>query len=245
MEFALSDDERAYRDRAREVVASVDGPRMRKFWAEQAALGGDRMFPWAASAHRMLVEAGLVGIGWPEPWGHGATSSEVYVLAEELVAGGFPSSPVTSGHGLVRTIIQHGTPEVVAEHAPKAVAGEWRYAGGLSEPEAGSDLFALRTTARREGDEYVINGSKLWTSYAHESQFINTLVRTDPEATRHRGLSELLIPLDARGVDVQPVWVVGGWRVNQCFFDEVRVPVANRLGPENEGARILSAGLSA
>jgi alkylation response protein AidB-like acyl-CoA dehydrogenase len=119
-----------------------------------------------------------------------------------------------------------------------------RYCGGLSEPEAGSDLFALKTTAVRDGDDYVVNGSKLWTSYAHESQYINTLVRTDPASTRHRGLSQILIPLDAPGVEIQPVWVVGGWRVNQCFFDDVRVPVANRLGEENEGAALLAAGLA-
>ncbi|MFI6309683.1 acyl-CoA dehydrogenase family protein [Nocardia fusca] len=245
MDFSLSEDEQAYRDKVRQLVDDVDGAQMRAFWAEQHALGGDRMFPWALSAHKVLVEQGLIGLDWPAPWGKGATSSEVFVVAEELVAAGFPSSPVTSSHSLVRGLISHGSPKIVEEQLPKVLAGDLRYAGGLSEPEAGSDLFALRTTAVRHGDEYVVNGSKLWTSYAHEAQYISTLVRTDPESTRHRGLSMLLIPTDAPGMEIKPVWVVGGWRVNQCFFEDVRVPVSNRLGPENEGAAILSAGLSA
>jgi alkylation response protein AidB-like acyl-CoA dehydrogenase len=245
MDFGLTAREREYRDRVRALIDEVDGERMRAYWAEQAAVGGDRMFPWARSAHQVLCDQGLIGIDWPPPWGKGATGGEAYVTAEELVAGGFPSSPVTSSSGTVRTIIGFGSPELVEEHLAKVLAGSIRYAGGLSEPEAGSDLFALKTTAVRDGDEYIVNGSKLWTSYAHESDFINTLVRTDPESQRHKGLSLLLIPLDSPGLEIQPVWVIGGWRVNQCFFDNVRVPVANRLGPENEGATILSGGLAA
>jgi alkylation response protein AidB-like acyl-CoA dehydrogenase len=244
VDFSLTDGERAYRRKVRDLVQEVSGEQMREYWAEQQAVGGDRIFPWAPSAHKLLAERGLVGIDWPAPWGRGATSSENYILSEELVGSGFPSSPVTSSHANVRAIIRNGTPEVVEEHVPKALSGDRRYADGLSEPEAGSDLFALRTTAVRDGDEYVVTGSKLWTSYAHEAEYVSALVRTDPESTRHRGLSMLLIPLDAAGVDIQPVWVIGGWRVNQCFFDAVRVPVSNRLGPENEGAAILSAGLA-
>jgi len=245
MDFGLTYSQREYRDRVRSLVESISGERMREFWREQHAVGGDRMFPWAPSAYAMLCEHDLIGIDWPEPWGKGADTGDVYVVGEELVANGFPASPTTSSSGAVRSIILHAEQTIVDDHLPRVLAGELRYAGGLSESEAGSDLFALTTTAVRDGDEYVVNGSKLWTSYAHESDYINTLVRTDPQSTRHRGLSELLIPLDAPGVEIQPVWVVGGWRVNQCFFDNVRVPVENRLGPENEGAAILSAGLAA
>lgn len=245
MDFGLTASQRAYRDRVRELVDTLDGERMRELWAEQHAVGGDRMFPWARSAHEMLCERGLMGIDWPAPWGHDGGPEDVFIVGEELVANGFPASPTTASSGTVRSIIMHADPGIVGEHLPEVLAGRLRYAGGLSEPEAGSDLFALTTTAVREGDEYIVNGSKLWTSYAHESQFISTLVRTDPSSTRHRGLSELLIPLDAPGVEIQPVWVIGGWRVNQCFFTDVRVPATNRIGPENDGAAILSAGLAA
>ena len=245
MDFGLTPSQREYRDRVRALVDGISGERMRDFWREQHTVGGDRMFPWTPSAYAMLCEHDLIGIDWPEPWGRGGNTEDVYVVGEELVANGFPASPTTSSSGAVRSIVTHADPSIVEDHLPKVLDGSLRYAGGLSEPEAGSDLFALTTSAVRDGDEYVVNGSKLWTSYAHESQFINTLVRTDPDSTRHRGLSELLIPLDAPGVEIQPVWVVGGWRVNQCFFDNVRVPVRNRLGAENDGAEILSAGLAA
>lgn len=244
MDFALSQVQQAYRDRVRTLVDGISGEQMLGFWAEQDSVGGDRLFPWSPSAHHLLLEHGLVGINWPSPWGKEATADDAFVVSEELVANGFPTSSATYGSSTVGMIIEFGDPELVNEHLPAVLAGERRYAGGLSEPEAGSDLFALRTNAVREGDEYVVNGTKLWTSYAHESQFISTLVRTDPDSSRHRGLSILLIPLDAPGVEIQPVWVVGGWRVNQCFFDNVRVPTSNRLGPENEGARILSSRLA-
>lgn len=244
MNLELTESQREYRARVRQLIERIDGDQMREFWREQHELGGDRMFPCSPSAYKVLCEEKLIGIDWPDPWGHGARTEDVYVVGEELVAGGFPASPTTASSGAVRSIINHADPQIVEEHLPKVLAGELRYSGGLSEPEAGSDLFALKTTAVREGDHYVVNGSKLWTSYAHESQYINTLVRTDPDSTRHRGLSELLIPLDAPGVEIQPVWVIGGWRVNQCFFDNVRVPVTNLVGEENEGATILSRGLS-
>ncbi len=244
VEFSTTGIEQMYREAVRALVDEITGEQMREFWAEQAVVGGDRMFPWSPSAHKLLCERGLVGIDWPEPWGKGATGSDAYAVTEELIANGFPSSSATHSSGPVRSIIDNASPEIVYEHLPKVLAGLGRYAVGMSEPEAGSDLFALKTSAIRDGDQYVVNGSKLWTSYAHESGFMSTLVRTDPDSTRHRGLSILLIPLDSPGIEIQPVWVIGGWRVNQCFFDNVRVPVANRLGPENEGATILSGSLA-
>ena len=244
MDFTLTDSQREYRDRVRQLVEDVSADLMVQYWAEQDAVGGDRLFPWAPSAHKLLCERGLVGISWPAPWGKGATPFDAYTVTEELVASGFPSSSATHSSNAVSMIINEGSPDLVAQHLPAVLAGDRRYAGGLSEPDAGSDLFALKTTAIRDGDRYVVNGSKLWTSYAHESQFISTIVRTDPTSTRHRGISILLIPLDAPGVEIQPVWVVGGWRVNQCFFENVEVPVANLLGPENEGAHVLSQRLA-
>lgn len=244
MDFRLTDEQLAYRSRAQAVIDGVPGEQMLRYMAEQEVIGGDRFFPWAESAHHLLIEHGLVGVNWPEPYGAGASPDEAYAVEEELVGAGFPASAATSFSSTIAMIIAEGSDELVAEHLPKVLAGEWRYARGLSEAEAGSDLFAMTTSAIRDGNEYVVNGSKLWTSYAHESQWICTLVRTDPASTRQRGLSMLLIPLDAPGIEIHPVWVVGGWRVNECFFSDVRVPVTNRLGPEHEGARILSESLA-
>ncbi len=109
---------------------------------------------------------------------------------------------------------------------------------------SGSDLLALKTRAVREGDYYIVNGSKLWTSSAHISKWCSLLVRTDPEQSRHRGLSVLLVDLRSPGITIQPVWVMGGWHVNSVFYDNVRVPVANLVGVENEGWQVITGNLN-
>jgi alkylation response protein AidB-like acyl-CoA dehydrogenase len=240
VDFGLNPAERSCRDRVRALVDDVSGEQMLQLWADMDDIGGDRMFPWSERAQRTICEHGLVGASWPRPWGREAGWGEEYVIEEELGAAGVPA---TTSHPFVTMMLAH-SPELAEEHVPHVLAGTRRFAGALSEPEAGSDLFALRTSARRDGDTYVVNGTKLWTSYAHESQYLCTVVRTEPESTHSRGLSILLVPSDAPGLEIQPVWVIGGWRVNQCFFHDVRVPVANRIGQEHLAAALLSEQLA-
>jgi hypothetical protein len=141
-------------------------------------------------------------------------------------------------------LVRNGPQSLAEEHLPKIVDGTWSYAAGYSEPEAGSDLLSIRTRGRREGEVWVIDGSKMWTSAAHVADFIFAVVRTDPASQRHHGLSIILIPTDAPGVEIRPVPVLGGWRVNACFFDGVSVPVANTVGEPDQGWKVLSEALN-
>ena len=120
----------------------------------------------------------------------------------------------------------------------------WSYAGGYSEPEAGSDMLALRTKATRTPDgDFVVTGQKMWTSGAHLADWIYTLVRSEPDSTRHHGLSLLMIDAHAPGVTIQPVRVMGGWRVNACFFDDVHVPARALIGQAGQAWTMMSRAL--
>lgn len=192
---------------------------------------------------RLLAENGLIGLSWPAPWGKGARVDQQFLMAEELECQGFPGYGLTTNQRGGGMILRSGNDAQREEHMPKIVAGENTYCQGLSEPNAGSDLLALKTKAYRDGNHYVVNGSKIWTSSAHVSKYISLLVRTDPESSRHRGLSVLLVDPSWPGVTITPVRVLGGWRVNQVFYDNVRVPVSNLVGEENQGWRVITGNL--
>jgi alkylation response protein AidB-like acyl-CoA dehydrogenase len=140
--------------------------------------------------------------------------------------------------------MRHGSEEQKALHLPPISRGEVLWCQGFSEPEAGSDLAALRTAAIRDGDDYVVNGSKIWTSYANHARYCFLLVRSDPESSRHKGISVLLCPMDLPGIEVREIpSVVGERYFHEVFFDDVRVPVSCRLGPEHEGWNVVSYAL--
>ena len=141
-------------------------------------------------------------------------------------------------------VMRFGTDEQKQQHLPPISRGEVLWCQGFSEPEAGSDLVALRTLAIREGDDYVINGSKIWTSYVNHANFIILLVRTDPKSNKHRGISVLLVPMDTPGIEVREIpSVVGERYFHEVFFTDVRVPVTTRLGPENQGWDVVTYAL--
>ncbi|HSV84672.1 MAG TPA: acyl-CoA dehydrogenase family protein [Ramlibacter sp.] len=240
MNFLPDEQDRQYRDQFRVVADEYGWPEMKAMREEIDGLAIERYSP---SFHRRLAQAGLVGLSWPMPHGKGVAFDQQFLMAEELECQGFP------GYGLVTNqrgggmLLRSGTPEQIEEHLPHVVDGSWTYCQGLSEPGAGSDLLALKTRAVREGDHYVVNGAKLWTSSAHVSTFCSLLVRTDPTQERHRGLSLLLVDLKSPGITIQPVWVMGGWRVNAVFYDNVQVPVRNRVGEENEGWKVITGNL--
>jgi alkylation response protein AidB-like acyl-CoA dehydrogenase len=143
------------------------------------------------------------------------------------------------------TIMKYGSEEQKALHLPRISAGRAFWCQGFSEPEAGSDLVALRTLAIRDGDEYVINGSKIWTSYVNHADYCFLVVRTDPESKRHKGISVLLVPMDTPGIEVREIPSVVGQRYFfEVFFSDARVPVACRLGPEHEGWDVVTYSLA-
>ena len=181
---------------------------------------------------RMLYDGGYAGINWPAEFGgRGASLSEQLVFVGLLHAG--------------PTIIAEATDEQRARYLPAILKGEEVWCQGFSEPQAGSDLASLRCRAERDGDDYVINGHKIWTSFAQVSDYCELLVRTDPDAPKHKGITWLILPMDAPGVEVRPLrTVIGSSEFSELFLDNVRVPAANRVGPENDGWRVAMVTFS-
>ncbi|GAQ62681.1 acyl-CoA dehydrogenase family protein [Streptomyces scabiei] len=190
---------------------------------------------------RTLYDAGYADVHWD------ASPTTRLIFLEETEKAGAPY--VGAGFvGLLHagpTIAAEGTAGQRARWLPPILRGEEVWCQGFSEPDAGSDLAALRTRARRDGDTYVVSGSKIWTSHAEVADWCELLVRTDPGAPKHRGITWLAMPMDAPGVTVRPLrTLAGSTEFAEVFLDEVRVPVANRVGEENDGWRVTMVTLS-
>lgn len=191
---------------------------------------------------RRLFEAGYAGINWPEAYGgRGATLTEQLIYLEETTLAGAPYV------GVNFVGMMHAGPTLMAEaseeqrnaHLPGILRGEEVWCQGFSEPGAGSDLAALSCRAVRDGDEYVITGQKTWTSFAQVADQCELLVRTDPDAPKHKGITWLIFPMDTPGIEIRPLrTAVGSTEFSEVYFDEARVPVTQRVGEENDGWRI-------
>ncbi|MFD3652479.1 acyl-CoA dehydrogenase [Streptomyces sp. NPDC058620] len=197
---------------------------------------------------RMLYDAGYAGLHWPvDAGGQGATPTRQLIFLEETEKAGAPYVGANFV-GLLHagpTVAAEGTAGQRARWLPPVLRGEEIWCQGFSEPEAGSDLAALRTRAVRDGDHYVVSGQKIWTSHAEVADWCELLVRTDPDAPKHRGISWLAMPMDAPGVTVRPLrTLAGSTEFAEMFLDEVRVPVSHRVGEENDGWRVTMVTLS-
>lgn len=185
-----------------------------------------------------VVKKGWIAPSWPARYG-GADMSVVdqFVMNEEFAESGVPGN--LGGFGVMMigpTIIEHGTEEQKSHHLGRIVRGEVIWCQGYSEPGAGSDLASLQTRGVRDGDDYVINGQKIWTTGAQYADWMYMLVRTDPDAPKHRGITYVLVDMKSPGVTVRPLTTLAGTQTfNEVFFEDVRVPVANRIGDENRG----------
>src|SRR5438105_201235 len=195
---------------------------------------------------RKLYEGGWAGISWPKQYGgRGATLIEQAIFQEELARAGAPQLIGTIGLSLVGpTIIAMGTEEQKTRYLSKILSGEEIWCQGFSEPNAGSDLAALGTKAARDGDDFRINGQKIWTSFAQMADWCLLLVRTDTEAPRHKGITCLLADMHSEGVSVRPLRQMSGDSgFNEVFFSNVRVPVTQVLGEVNKGWTTAIAAL--
>ncbi|WP_336054693.1 acyl-CoA dehydrogenase family protein [Streptomyces sp. CA2R101] len=197
---------------------------------------------------RMLYDAGYAGLHWPrDAGGQGATPTQHLIFLEEAERAGAPYVGANFV-GLLHagpTLAVEGSAAQRARWLPPILRGDEIWCQGFSEPDAGSDLAALRTRAVRDGDSYVVSGAKIWTSHAEVADWCELLVRTDPAAPRHRGISWLAMPMDAPGVTVRPLrTLAGSTEFAEMFLDEVRVPVGNRVGAENDGWRVTMVTLS-
>ena len=244
MDLRLSGPELAFRDRLRgwlaETLPELPPRPDRDDWPGRRA--------YDTHWQRRLFDAGYAGADWPaEHGGLGASPTEQLVFLEETARA---RAPYVGANfvGLLHagpTLIVEGTPAQQAAHLPRILRGDEVWCQGFSEPDAGSDLASLRTTAVRDGDHYVVSGRKLWTSHAEVADYCELLVRTDPAAPKHRGISWLILPMRAPGVRVRPLrTVVGSSEFGELILDDVRVPVANRVGAENDGWRVAMVTFS-
>ena len=196
---------------------------------------------------RRLYEGGWICASWPvEYGGKGLSTLENVVLAEEFARAKAPLRADFFGDTLVGpTILQWGTEEQKKEFLPKIQRGEMRWCQGFSEPDSGSDLASLKTTAVQDGDEWVINGQKVWTTQAQYADYIFLLARTDPAATKHHGISYLLVPMRQEGIQVRPITQPDGTaEFNEVFFDDARCPIDNVVGGINNGWVVANTTLA-
>ena len=200
--------------------------------------------PLYTKALRRMGADGWLGIGWPvEVGGRARPAIEQYIFFDEVQRAGFPI-PFLTLCTVGPTLMKYGTEEQKAKMLPAILRGELHFAIGYSEPEAGTDLASLKTRAVREGDTYVVNGQKVFTSLAEYADYIWLAVRTDPEAPKHKGISILIVDTKLPGFSLTPIHTLGGNRTNATYYDNVRVPVSMRVGRENEGWRLITTQLN-
>ena len=198
------------------------------------------LMPW----YRALSRKGWIAPHWPKQYGGmGATLNEQIIMTEELARVGAPQLPAQGLNHIGPTLIEFGTETQKAKHLPPIIAGTVIWAQGYSEPGAGSDLASLTTRATLEGDHFVVHGQKIWTTWAHYSDWMFALVRTDPLAQpRHAGISFLLLDLHSPAITIRPIRTIAGDdEFSEVFFDNVVVPAENLVGKLNDGWRIANA----
>ena len=233
MNLDFSAEDIAFRDEVRAFIADSYPATLRGKQDEGDELSKQDFLSW----HKVLAKKGWVAPAWPvEYGGTGWSQTQRYIWSEETArADCIRLMPF--GLAMVGPVIYtFGTPEQKAKFLPRILSGEDWWCQGYSEPGAGSDLASLRTKAVREGDDYVVNGQKTWTTMAQHADWGFFLVRTDPDAKMQEGISFLLIDMKSPGIEVRPIITLGGeHEVNEVFLDNVRVPVANRVYEENKG----------
>src|SRR6478735_5943482 len=193
---------------------------------------------------RQLGRDGWLALSWPREYGgRGASLLDQLIFTDEAAIAGVPV-PFLTINTVGPTIMRFGTPEQKADYLPRIAGGEIHFSIGYSEPEAGTDLAALRTVAVRDGDEYVIDGQKMWTSLIQYADYVWLACRTDPEAERHRGLSIIIVPVTAAGFSWTPVRTVAGVTTSATYYSSVRVPASSLVGEEHRGWPLITNQLN-
>jgi alkylation response protein AidB-like acyl-CoA dehydrogenase len=200
--------------------------------------------PLYQKALRQMGSDGLLGVGWPKEYGgKGRSLIDQYIFADEVQRAGYPLPFLTLGT-VGPTLMRYGSDEQKNWFLPRILRGELHIAIGYSEPDAGTDLASLKTSALRVGEKWVINGQKMWTSLANYADFVWLAARTDPGVKKHRGISMFLVPTTAPGFKISPIMTVGGVRTNATFYDDVEVPLDALIGGENNGWSLITGQLN-
>jgi alkylation response protein AidB-like acyl-CoA dehydrogenase len=239
MYLDLTPEQRALRDQLRAYFTDVVTPEL-----QAEVVGGEGGGPLYRATLRRLGKDGWLGIGWPKEYGgQGRSPIEQFIFSDEVQRAGFPL-PFLTLNTVGPTIMENGTEEQKRDLLPRILAGECHFAIGYSEPSAGTDLASLRTRAVRDGDSWVINGSKVFTSLADYSDYIWLAARTDPDAPKHKGISIFMVPTTAPGYKLTPIWTMAGVRTNTTYYEDVRVPASALVGQENQGWWLITSQLN-
>jgi alkylation response protein AidB-like acyl-CoA dehydrogenase len=241
MDFQYTPEQEAYRAKVRSWLEANQPAKAESSDADSMG-GDDRQWKRLKEWHQRLYKGGWMGLTWPKEYGgQKATFIEQVIFQQELGRVGMPFGVnilgvIMSGPALM----QWGTEEQKKRYLEPIISGEEIWCEGMSEPGAGSDLAAIQTRAVLDGDNFIVNGQKVWTTLAHRAHFCQLFVRTDPELPKHKGMSCLLVDMKAPGVVVKPLKQISGdAEFNEIFFDDVRVPKENLLGPVNMGWQVL------
>jgi 3-oxocholest-4-en-26-oyl-CoA dehydrogenase alpha subunit len=242
MHLAYTPEQERLRQQLREYFAGLMTPELRHGLAETGGDYGDGQVYRAIV--RQLGRDGWLALGWPAEYGgrDGSTLDQL-IFTDEAAIAGVPV-PFLTLNTVGPTIMRFGTAEQKARYLPRIAAGEIHFSIGYSEPEAGTDLAALRTRAVRDGTDYVINGQKMWTSLIQYADYVWLACRTDPDAPRHRGLSILIVPADAPGFSWTPVRTMAGPTTSATYYSDVRVPASALVGDENQGWPLITNQLN-
>ncbi len=232
LSFQLSSEHEALRARAREVAAAGV--------AEHGRHNDSWINGYSKAFARTMAEEGWIGMGWPtEHGGRGRPPIERVIVAEEMISAGAPiASMWFADRQFGPTIIAYGTDDQKARYLPQMLSGETTWCIGMSEPDAGSDLASLKTSAARDGDHWIINGQKIWTSFGDQADYCYLICRTSAEGPPHRGISEIIVPMNADGIEVRPITdMTTNRHFCEIYFTDVRVPIENLVGVEGDAFR--------
>jgi alkylation response protein AidB-like acyl-CoA dehydrogenase len=242
MDLNLTAEERQFRDELRAWL-EANSPQDWGQWREKPI---EESFEYLRAWQRKLYEGGWAAVSWPKEYGgRSASLMQQAIFWEEMARVEAPPMVNSLGLGLIGpTIIAYGTDAQKKRFVPKILSAEEIWCQGFSEPNAGSDLASLQTEARLDGDHYIVNGQKVWTSYGWVGNWCEVVVRTDAEVAKHKGLTVLLVDMKSKGVEVRPLrQMTGESEFNELFFRDVRVPVENVLGKVNDGWNVAVSTL--
>jgi alkylation response protein AidB-like acyl-CoA dehydrogenase len=234
MDLNLTTEERLFRDELRAWL----GANVPSDWKQRREDPLETRFEYLRAWQSKLYEAGWAGVSWPKQYGgRGATLMQQVIFWQEMARAGAPPLANVLGLGLIGpTIIAFGADAQKRRYLPKILSAEEIWCQGFSEPNAGSDLASLQMEARQEADSYIVNGQKVWTSYGWLADWCELVVRTDPNAPKHKGLTVLLVDMKTPGIEVRPLrQMTGETEFNELFFHDVSVPLENVVGKVNEG----------
>ena len=235
----FTDEQKAFRAEIRALIAELMTPELRAEVSESDGGG-----PHYHAAMERLGREGWLGVGWAkEHGGQGRSPIEEFLFFDEMHRIGFPI-PLLTLCTVGPTLASQGTDEQRAFFLPRILAGTLHFSIGYTEPEAGTDLAGLATRAESDGDDYIITGQKIFISLADFADYLWLACRTDPDAPKHKGLSIIMVPMDAEGVSTTPIQNLGDSNLHAVYLDKVRVPKTNRVGPENGGWRMITSQLN-